>query len=115
MLEGLLGNGLPSNWADIAVPAVHAVTVGWSSGAAAWRSSVPGLSASLISPSLTARLYRQRNGPPSAPERCARRGRCGGHDVGLDVDHQLGYLLGRTAALVMALPRSRVGKLTATW
>jgi hypothetical protein len=34
-----------------------------------------------------------------------------GHDVGLDVDHQLGYLLGRTAALVMVLPRSRAGKL----
>jgi hypothetical protein len=31
--------------------------------------------------------------------------------VGLDVDHRLGYLLGRTAALVMALPRSRAGKL----
>jgi hypothetical protein len=34
-----------------------------------------------------------------------------GHDVGLDVDHQLGYLLGGTAALVMALTRSRAGKL----
>ena len=34
-----------------------------------------------------------------------------GHDVGLDVDHQLGYLLGGSAALVMALPRSRAGKL----
>jgi hypothetical protein len=34
-----------------------------------------------------------------------------GPDVGLDVDRQLGYLLGGTAALVMALTRSRAGKL----
>ena len=38
-------------------------------------------------------------------------GLAAGHDVGLDVDHQLGYLLGGSAALVMALPRSRAGKL----
>jgi hypothetical protein len=34
-----------------------------------------------------------------------------GPDVGLDVDRQLGYLLGGTAALGMALTRSRAGKL----
>jgi hypothetical protein len=50
-------------------------------------------------------------GHPGAPARRASRGRCGGPDVGLDVDRQLGYLLGGTAALVMALTRSRAGKL----
>jgi hypothetical protein len=37
-----------------------------------------------------------------------------GHDVGLDVDHQLGYMFGGTAALVTALTRSRAAKLDTT-
>ena len=58
------------------------------------------------------RIGRRRN----AATRCSCAPRqpwaaAAGHDVGLDVDHQLGSMLGGTAALVMALTRSRAGKL----
>lgn len=63
------------------------------------------MGAMLLAPSATASTGRRRATSEPQPKPLILG------LVGLDVDHQLGYRLGCTAALVMVLPGSRAGKL----
>jgi hypothetical protein len=71
-----------------------------------------GLSASLISPVAEgAAVQAAQRGHQVLLRAAPAAGVAAGHDVGLGVAHRLDYLVGRTAPLMMALPRSQAGKL----